>query len=202
MSKAIIVDADSFNKGLSPEISKAILRGRVKLVITREGKFHDELKRKHEKSKDKRIKATTRFNEYVKKGRFHYICSKLWEEMYNQLKNTECNGCPAPKCRCIESNDRHVIAVAIVSGATVLVTGDNALGNDFKRIKKIHRNYGGLPAHNLSGRRQRLRPSAKGVSAKEIHTILDCATVQYGGSGECKGIVHASSCKLDSLVRN
>jgi predicted nucleic acid-binding protein len=44
--------------------------------------------------------------------------------------------------RCCQSNDRHVLALAIVSGARTLVTFDNALAHDFRNAGIINKPRG------------------------------------------------------------
>jgi len=58
-----------------------------------------------------------------------------------RLRQEEDRLCASRRCR---SNDRHVLALAIVSGARTLATFDNALAQDFKNAGIISRPGGSI----------------------------------------------------------
>ena len=179
MSNAIIVDANSFGNNLRHDIRQAITAGKVKVVIPGEGKFRDELRNSN----------SDLFVRYSGSGRFHYVCVKQVHEICTRLTSSRCIACRGlKKCKCIKSNDAHVIALAIVSGANVLVTNDKKLSNDFKRCTKIHRNYGGdsklkLPEDN----KRKVINSHKGGTPKKSVSRIISETYPSHGDGNCTG---------------
>ena len=89
------------------------LRKGGKLVYYTEGKFKDEI----------RGQARERLKEYRRRG-----LAKLPPEtaFNNALRKVE------EKERLLQSNDKHILALAKATGVRVLFTGDKNLMNDFK----------------------------------------------------------------------
>ena len=84
-----------------------------KIVYSPTKKLQDELDR-HQKMK-------RRFSEYRKAGRLRIIDKEKVNEIESKLTG-------------LSSNDKHIIALAIVSGVKLLVGGDKDLRDDFKKI--------------------------------------------------------------------
>ena len=188
MSKAIIVDANSFNKGLSAELKKAIRNRVVKIVLPMDGKLYQEIRQSN----------LIRFREYAKDGTFYFVCKKQVQETIDRLIPAKCIKCRS-SCNCIKSDDEHVIAVAVVSGANVIVTNDDALWDDFQRCDKLHLNFGGIKGHKVasSGDRKRIHTKSGDPSVKLVRQVLRKAYVKYG-VGDCKGNV--ASCENQSIL--
>ena len=179
MRKSIIVDANSFGSNLRHDVRQAIADGKVKVVIPLEGKFREELR-----NSNKSLFAT-----YSNSGRFHYICVKQLHETCKRLKSAECTACRRfRKCNCIKSNDSHVIALAIVSGANILVSNDKKLSEDFKRCTKTHINLGGKRDHLLpvDGKRRVISSNETGTPSKSVRKIISEVYPSHG-SGSCVG---------------
>ena len=124
--KALIVDANVFAK-LRPEVRNAV-RETLKIVISKGGKLENELwNAKRE-----------RFAEYKRTRRFYdKICNECVEEKTEQLEAVNRDAINRRMRRLLRSNDSHVIALAIISGANVLVTADQNLQKDFSECNSI-----------------------------------------------------------------
>ena len=115
---AILIDANSFSKGnLREEIEDALSNDDLKFITSDGTRFDDELWR-----------SATQFYISLKRiGAYVSVCANSVTQ-----KTKEIN-----RLGCVTSDDEHVIAVAITSGATVLVSDDKALANDFKNCRAI-----------------------------------------------------------------
>ena len=125
--KALIVDANVFAK-LRPEVRNAV-RETLKIVISKGGKLENELwNAKRE-----------RFAEYKRTRRFYdKICNECVEEKTEQLEAVNRDAINRKTRRLLHSNDSHVVALAIISGANVLVTADQYLQKDFSKCNYIN----------------------------------------------------------------
>lgn len=120
----LIVDASSShclvpanNNALGTALLKKFLRGEVKWATG--GKNLAELSKLNE--------VRTLVEQLIRSGdAFRYSNDKLDAETKRVEKNSE-----------VQSNDAHNIALAIVSGAHVLVTGDDALAADFRNSRVV-----------------------------------------------------------------
>ena len=202
-NNVIIVDADSFNKTLRTLIFEELKKGKIKVANTRRGKFHEEL-RGGSLPAGKKRQAMELYVLFEKAKYFHFVCSKLTKETFDRITTTKCAQCIS-KCSCISSNDQHVLAVAIVTDANVIVTNDRKLASDFENLKDIHLNFNGLPGHKLtdSGKRSWIFPESvdasisSGPSSEQIRKVLRGAK-----SRPCKNncMDETSRCGNQSLV--
>lgn len=134
MTKALIIDANSFGKNLHDEVLKALRTGKIKAILSRGGKFEDELRTANMK----------RYAEYRKQNIFHYVCDVSVKRKYKQLKQQK-----STNPQLYKSDDPHVLALAIVSAANTLVSSDRHLCDDFKQCEKIDQESGCLPNQGL-----------------------------------------------------
>ena len=117
---ALIIDANSFSeKKLSSEFKNLILKYDLLLVWSDDGQLSDELKSANKK----------RFVQHSIAGKFFCVCNTCVERKAEHLRNQNT----------LESNDHHIIALAIVSAANTIVTEDSKLVSDFKNCNKIDR---------------------------------------------------------------
>ena len=203
-SNVIIVDTDSFNKTLRKLIFEELRNGKIKVANTKKGLFHEEL-RGGKVPKGKKRQAMELYMLFERERYFHFVCSKLTQETYDRLKKNRCTQCVS-KCNCIRSNDQHVLAVAIVSDANVIVTNDDKLASDFSNLKQIHSNFNGNPSHKLtdSGQRNTIfsetsDPSiSSGPSHDQLRAVLRNAKSRHCKSN-CKG--NDDRCTKKSLSR-
>ena len=158
MTKAIILDANCFSgNNLRDEIKDAITRGDLVPIWSKDGKLAEELSKAN----------IARFRQYANAGRFYCVCNICVERKTKHLES---------KCH-LTSNDKHIVALALVSGANTLATNDSLLINDFKACNKID---------GSSSCRKR---QGKAISRKVIQTsspltsvvvrLLKQATVKY-----------------------
>ena len=124
MTNALIIDTNMFGKDFRPEVYDAIMNDGLKVVTSENGTLEEEL-----------IRANIDlYVELGSAGKLHFMCSKSVEKKQKQLLKLA-------KSAKLQSNDHHVIALAMVSCANTLVTNEKAkLINDFKDIKDIHNN--------------------------------------------------------------
>lgn len=94
------------------------------LVYSTGGKFETELKRVPE--------AKRRLEEYQRAGRARFVPPDSLREEVAGLETSEL----------VRSNDAHVLALARVSGARLLYTGDKALMEDFRDLEIVPRPKG------------------------------------------------------------
>lgn len=123
----LILDADRFSQFLDPgnrdmkPVRDWINKQNGKIVYAPTEKIQDELNR--HKSMQRR------FSQYRQAGRIRIIDKEKVNEKENRLTG-------------LSSNDKHIIALAIVSGVKLLISGDTNLHDDFKKIVrgKIYKN--------------------------------------------------------------
>ena len=120
---ALIVDANVF-RDLRPEIKDAIINRNLKIIISKKGLLESEL----------RTAKKTLFREYKRQKKFYdTICNESVERKMKHLEYLK------QKQDLLCSDDAHIIALAIVSGANVLVTEDQKLIDDFGKCNDIDR---------------------------------------------------------------
>ncbi len=123
----LILDADRFSQFLDPgnrdmkPVREWIRKQNGKIVYAPTQKIQKELKWHKPMNK--------RFSEYRQAGRI-----KIFDKEKVNKEEAKLTG--------LLSNDKHIIALAIVSGVKLLVGGDQNLQADFKRIVrgKIYKN--------------------------------------------------------------
>lgn len=121
----IIIDANMFSNFINPKkedmepVRNWINKQNGKLVYSPAEKFESELKR-HQK-------MNRQIREYSKRGKLTLINP---EEVTSRMRKLE-------KERKLKSNDAHIIALAQVSGATLLASEDKKLQADFKNSEFI-----------------------------------------------------------------
>ena len=123
----LILDADRYGEFLDPgntdmePVRHWIKKNNGKIVYAATEKMQDELSRFQSM---KRL-----FSEYRQAGRL-----KLFDK--EKVKGEE------NEVRDLLSNDKHIIALAMVSGVKLLISGDKKLQGDFKKIVrgKIYKN--------------------------------------------------------------
>ena len=109
----IILDADHFSKFQRRDkdmlpVRRWLDRRNGKIISSNTKKFRDEW-----------AQAKPLATELTRAGQLEVISQGVAEKE-NELKGT------------IESNDEHIVALAIVAGVKVLISGDQALHKDFK----------------------------------------------------------------------
>ena len=115
MTKAIILDANRIGKNMREEVKEAILKDEgVKILIFKDGKLERELKGKREH-------GGKWYKEYKNFKAFKYVCQRSVARKNRHLIQKEL----------IESDDQHIIALALVTGANTLHTEDQKLIADF-----------------------------------------------------------------------
>ena len=123
----LILDADRFSQFLDPgnrdmkPVRDWINKQNGKIVYAPTEKMQDELNSYQSMKR--------RFNEYRKAGRLKLIDKEKVKEEENEVRD-------------LLSNDKHIIALAMVSGVKLLISGDKKLQEDFKKIVrgKIYKN--------------------------------------------------------------
>ena len=116
MTKAIILDANRIGENMREEVRKAIYNRDVKILFYKGGKFERELRGQREN-------GGRRYREYANNGFLHEVCQKSVDRKSAQLIQKGL----------ILSDDQHIIAIALVTGANILHTEDNRLIEDFQR---------------------------------------------------------------------
>ena len=118
----MIIDANRLNVFLSHQnnddvkpIYSWLNNGSGKIVYSTEGKFREEVKET----------ARRALVELVRSGKARFVSGKqLKSEQERLIKDSD-----------YKSNDTHVLALALVSGARLLYTEDQALRSDFRKGK-------------------------------------------------------------------
>ena len=151
--RALIIDASVFGE-LRSEVSKAV-KNKLKIVISEGGKLEKELR----KAKPER------FSEYKRTLRFYdEICNECVEEKIEQLELVDREAINRKTTRLLRSNDSHVIALAIISGANVLVTADQDLQEDFGKCNSIDNRANREKRNGF--KRNNLQPDRKVITQK------------------------------------
>lgn len=143
-----LIDANSFSDGnLSPEVREALRTAKADPVISPRGQLAKELRRSNAEL----------FIEYEDAGRFALVCDSATRSKQRELTQAGAHS----------SDDPHVLAVAIVSRANLLVSNDRALGTDFKGLKRIESaTIRGEPDKLPKARNIITYPSGKGAARK------------------------------------
>jgi hypothetical protein len=158
MTKAIILDASCFSgNNLRNEIKAKIRCGDLVPIWSKSGKLAKELKQAD----------FIRFREYAKAGKCYCVCNICVERKTNHLKSN---------CK-LESNDGHIVALALVSGANTLVTNDCLLIKDFKDCNEIDKSSRCRTRQGTKISRKVIQTSSP--SSSEVSRLLREATVKY-----------------------
>lgn len=123
----LILDADRYGDFLDPgntdmePVRNWLKKNNGKIVYAATEKMQDELSRFQSM---KRL-----FSEYRQAGRLKLFDKEKVKEEENKVRD-------------LLSNDKHIIALAMVSGVKLLISGDKKLQEDFKKIVrgKIYKN--------------------------------------------------------------
>lgn len=176
MIKAIILDASSYGKQLRQEVMQALSDRKVKIVLGKGSKLHEELS--GTKQNPNIEKSGHRFREFNRNGFFHFVCGKSVNKKHQEL------------CRCnqLKSDDPHVVALAIVSGANVLVAIDDKLIDDFKSCAKIERKSNCLPMSRSVIERKAIKPTTPNRS---VTNLLRNAKVRFN---RCECMINGGGC--------
>ena len=125
----MIIDANRLGVFLSDQMAEDakpihgwLNKGWGNLVYSTGGAFADEI----------RGRSRTKLAGYAQAGRATVIPAEEFEEDEQQLRDNEA----------VRSDDPHVLALARLSGARVLYTGDQALTQDFKDKQLIDKPRG------------------------------------------------------------
>ena len=133
---AILIDSKSFSKGnLRVDIEDALVNKKLKLITSKGTLLDDELQA-----------ASMKF--YIDLSRARVIlsvCKVSVTQKINQFTNKIS----------ITSDDPHVLAVAVTSAATVLVSDDKDLANDFRASKNYDTAFDCVTNPCLKGNRTR-----------------------------------------------
>lgn len=128
----IIIDSDRLSAFLAHPLNENAapihnwLNGTGKLVYSTGDAFSRELS----------DNAKTRLKDLNQRGRAEYVPDDVVSDMAIKLRRNDSVH--------IKSNDHHVLALAIVSGARLLYTGDNDLMADFKNKKIVDNPRGSI----------------------------------------------------------
>lgn len=141
MTRAVIIDSNSFGAGMHPVVKDAVHKSDIKVLNAPNTQVSKELKRANEK----------RYAEYYRRGFFEDVCGVSVKRKGKQLR----------KMNCYISNDPHFVALAIVSATNILVSNDKDLWCDFKNCKSIDQKSCCTKCPQLPGK----------ASRKIIHTL-------------------------------
>jgi predicted nucleic acid-binding protein len=173
MTNALIVDANCFISHFRKEVEDAVRKKKLKILLSENSKLKKELKGANEKESGK-------FKEYSKMDAFHFVCEKSVNKKHEQLE----------KCSALTSDDPHVIALAIVSGANILHTEDSKLKDDFKNCKEIDRQSGCIERQNHPSSRKVIK--ANSPNSREVERILKTASAKCE---KCKCMINGGGCQ-------
>ena len=157
MTKALIIDANCFSEtNLRNEIKDAIRSGSLVPIWSKQGQLDSELRRANHR----------RYVRYATAGRFYCVCNVCVERKTNHLRS---NGN-------LTSNDAHIVALALVSGANVLATDDTHLTNDFSGCNQIERSSN---CRKRQGRRIPRNVIQRSTRSDIVVRLLNGATARY-----------------------
>lgn len=163
---AIIIDANCFSDtNLRSEIRNKIKAKKIKVILDSGGPLEKELKQAN----------INLYRLYALGGRFYKICKKSVEKKTAHLESLNL----------LSSNDHHIIAVAIISGANILVTEDLELKKDFKNCDDVDKKSNCLKRQHPPKKR-----SIIGVATpieKTVNFLLNNAVSKYT---ECECMVN------------
>ena len=176
MTKAIIVDTNSFGRQLRKKVKDALDKRKVKIVLGKGSNLESELQGK---GVNPLIRDEgRRYKEFNHKRFFHFICGKSVNRKEAHLLSKSL----------LKSNDAHVIALAIVSGANILVSNDTKLINDFKKCKTIDR---GSNCIKRSDNIDRIVVKPGSPDDREVMRLLRKAKVKYEC---CECMINSGGC--------
>ena len=156
--KALIIDANCFSgNNLRDEIKDAIIRGDLVPIWSKSGQLANELKKAN----------FIRFRQYANAGKFYCVCNICVERKTEHLKSN-CD---------LQSNDEHIVALALVSGANTLATNDCPLINDFKNCNKIESSSSCRKRQGNAIPRRVIQASSP--APKLVAKLLQQATAKY-----------------------
>lgn len=166
MTRAVLVDADSFSYGhILPEMKEAIRKEGLKIISASGTKFGDELK-----GADKKWYA-----ELKRSARILELCQSSVAKKIVQLELLIAN-------QAIESDDAKALAGAIISRANTIVTKDEKLKRDFKKVRLVDRKTVCCHRIDLNPCKSQkvITPShgpfsKKGTKSKDIKRLLNAA---------------------------
>ena len=164
MTKAIIVDASSFGGNLREKVKEALTKGIVKIVLGEGSTLKFELQGKGANTSSKN--ESGHYREFSRQGFFYFICGESVNRKEEHLR----------RLKLLKSNDAHVIALAIVSGANILVSNDVKLINDFKKCNTIDKKSNCI---RRSDNIDRLVVKPDSPDDKKVMRLLKEAKVKY-----------------------
>ena len=154
---ALIIDANCFSKGnMRSEVAIAIEGGKLIPIWSSGGQLESELKRAN----------LNVYTIYAHKKKFFCVCDVCVQRKTAHLRS---NGN-------LKSNDAHIVALALVSGANVLTTDDASLKYDFKDCDRIERSSN---CRRRQGRRIPRKVIQSSTNSKDVNDLLSKASARY-----------------------
>ena len=171
MNGAILIDANSFSKGnMKQEIEDRLLSGELAAITSPGTRLERELSR-----------AASQFYSNLRQaGRLIVICPRSVRNKTRQLKASNE----------LESDDPHVVAVAITSAVNVLVSDDKPLAKDFKNCRKLDQQTRCRRNSHL-GNKDTRKVIRKTTKQKDVDKFLCMASC---GTTECPCIKLGKTC--------
>jgi len=171
MTKALILDACLIGGNMRQEVKEAVYNRIIKILIIKGGKLERELK-------GNRKAGGAVYKEYAMNGFFHFICEDSVTKKYNHLLNKGL----------IKSDDQHIVALALVSGANILHTEDKCLISDFINCNQIEKNTNCISS-NHNPKRKVIK--SKSPNSRNTMRLLREAEVKFD---KCECIINGGGC--------
>ena len=175
-TKAIILDTDSHGKQLRDVVKQALYDRKVKIVLGKDTSLHREVSGKNQNPKKK--DEGRRYREFSRNKFYHFICGESVNKREKQLR----------KENCYTSTDPHIIALAIISGANILVSNDRELIDDFKGCAAIDARSDCLSKKGRVIERKAIRPVSPndrivGELLRNARIKYECCECMINGGG-------------------
>ena len=117
------------------------------------------------------------YKEYARNGFFHFVCEESVSRKNNHLIQRGL----------VQSDDQHIIALALVSAANTLHTEDKALIHDFLNCDNIHKRTCCIKGRANTKRKVIRATSANSTKVKQIlrdaNALYNCCECKINGGG-------------------